>query len=730
MKGDREYTLSNKQKALGIFIICLIFICLTVICAKKQSRTYSYEFNLRDIELKTAVYEDGFITSNEASSDYSFATKPLVLPSNAYKIEITYRSDVPAYAVVQGNNDCVFDIQFPPTYGADQTIVDEHLILPHGTDKGKIKFYQPEDGEVSVSRISILSDKHIYNDYNIIVFLAVLVAAGLIVVILIFNRLKLTWTRMSYIGLFILTVIVVNIPFCVKGTYYEIDTQGHLKRIEAIVQGIHDRQFPVIIGPNYANQYGELVALQPGLFLYIPAFLRLMNMSVPAAYNLYLILINLSTAAVALVCAERMFGTIRWGLIAAVFYLVEPFRLFVMMKLGAGAGMGTALVFLPFLVVGMHETMNKRGARWKYISVGLWGMACSHIMGFALAVIGMLIYILFHLEKLVKKEVFIALAKAAITFLILSVGILVPFVGYYFSKWNRSALAWTDFYRWPFEWDREMTSIIALVVIMVSYIAVRQTGNLTKFGRGIFVIGFATTVMSLRIFPWFLFKSVYPVDKFLSMMQYPLRFHFLAVPYVSYAASEAICSNMDSRTKSRRIVLYSIVSFFAVGALIGAIEYFRVDKLFDDTLAGEINTVMEDYLPDGTLSEWYATDTGEFSDYDKVKAYSYSKVNTHVDCSYTSEVDGQYMEFPLFYYKGYAAYDQNGRRLKVEQGTHNRVRVYLTKSNDVQEIHLRFEVKKIYTLLFIFSLVTVVVWFSYNTVDLVMKAVRSKRITK
>ena len=81
-------------------------------------------------------------------------------------------------------------------------------------EKGKIKFYQPEDGEFSVSRISILSDKHIYNDYKLIIFLAALVAAGLIAVILIFNRLKLTWTRMSYIGLFIITVIVVNIPFC------------------------------------------------------------------------------------------------------------------------------------------------------------------------------------------------------------------------------------------------------------------------------------------------------------------------------------------------------------------------------------------------------------------------------------------------------------------------------------------------------------------------------------
>ena len=730
MKGDKEYRLNGRQKVLGILVVCLVFVAVAGFCMHEQKKTCRYDFDFKDIELKTAVYEDGSIISGEISSDYAFATKPFILPTDEYKMEITYSSDAAGYAVVQGNNDCVFDIQLPATYGQLQTIVDEHLILPHGTDRGKIKFYQSEEGRISVSGISIISGNQIYSDYKAITFMAALFAAILIFIILLFNRLKLTRTHLFYVVLFALTLLVVNIPFCVRGTYREIDTQAHLKRIEAIVQGLHDRQFPVIIGPNYANQYGELIALQPGLFLYFPALLRMLNVSVPTAYNIYMIAVNFATAVVALVCAERMFGTIRWGIIASVFYLVEPFRLFVMYKLGAGAGMGTALVFLPLLVVGMHETMNRGGFRWKYIAVGLWGMACSHVMGFALAAIGLFVYILCHIRKLADKGVFTALLKAAGMFVILSAGVIVPFAGYYFSKWNRSALAWNDFYNASFEWDRELTSIIALAVLVISYMGVRRIEHLKRFGKEIFIAGAVSVIISFNIFPWSLFKGIGPVDQFLSMMQYPLRFHFFAVPYVSFAAAEAVCANMDSRTAIRRRLMYLVAGMFLIGVLVGFVEFFKVNRLFDDALTGEINTAMEDYLPAGTLSEWYDNDTGEFSDYDDVKAYSYSKVYTHIDCTYTSASDGQYMEFPLFYYEGYAAYDQNGNRLKVEQGEHNRVRVYLTRSDEIQELHLKFEVRKLYTVLFVFSLTAGGIWLIYNIAFLAYRAVKSKRMTK
>ena len=730
MKEDVVYRLTNKQKIIGILFVCLFFAYITSVCLKRQKETYEYVFDPGNLELKTAAVDGNIIRSSGASDDFVFATRPFILPAGGYTLSITYASTAEGSVTVQGNNDCVFDMVLPVTYGDLNTISDERLILPGGTDRGKLKFYQKGEGDILISEIRISSLRHIYRDYYVYIAIAFIISAGLIVFLLMFNRFNLTRTGWSYVGLFAVAIVIVNIPFMIRGSYYEIDTQAHMKRIEAIAQGIRDGQFPVIIGPNYANQYGELVALQPGLFLYVPAVLRLLHVSMPLSYNLYMIMINLASAVVAFVCGERMFGTIRWGMIAAVYYLLEPFRLFVMLGLGAGAGMGTALIFLPFLVVGMHETMNRGGFRWKYIAVGLWGMACSHVMGFALAAIALFVYILLHIKRLFEKGVFIALLKAAVMFAVLSIGVLLPFAGYYFTDWNREALAWTDFYHFPTDWMRESQNIIALTVIATAYIGIRKTGNLTRFGKGIFAIGFVSVIASLSVFPWFIFRNIGFIDAFLAMMQYPLRFHFLAVPYVSYVAAEAVCSNMDSRTGKRRQIMYIITGVLAVGVLIDFYGYYKVDKLFEDPLAGEINTIMEDYLPGGTLSEWYSNDTGEFSDYDEVQAYSYSKMNTHVDCTYTSNSEGQYMEFPLFYYEGYKAYDQNGKELVVEQGEHNRVRVYLTPSEEIQELHLGFEVRRSYRNCFLFSLVAGTLWLIYNIIYLAYRTIKSPRVLK
>ncbi len=729
MKEEHYGQLSDRAKRLGILIVCLIFVCVCAACLYFQDKTDEIVFDQDSIELKTAFFENGILQSDAPSDDYIFATDPFVLPAGTYRIELIYMSSAPGYITVQGNNDCVFNIDLPVTYGEDHVISDEHLTLLMGTDKGLMKFYQQGEGLIEFKSLRILSGHHIYNDYYVIIGFAAIIALALIAVILVYNKLRLSRIGFSYIGLFLITMILVCIPFCIRGTYYEIDTQAHMKRIEAIAQGIRDGQWPVIVGPNYANQYGELVVLQPDLFLYIPAFLRLLNVTIPTAYNIYMIIVNIATAVAAVVCGERYFTSLRWGIVAAVFYLVEPFRLYVIMGLGAGAGMGTALIFLPFLIVGLHETMDRGGFRWKYLAVGLWGMACSHVMGFALAALVTLIYILFHVRQLFDKGVFKALLKAAVLFVILTIGVLAPFVGYYFTDWNREALAWTDFYHFPAEIGREIMNCVTLLVIVISYFAVRKTAHITRFGRGVFWSGFITVVMSFNVFPWILFKNIPFVDTFLSMMQYPMRFHFTATLPMAFVAAEAACSNMDSRKKHRKAVMYSIVGLLGIGAIVNYYIFFRSEKLFDDPATGEINTLMEDYLPGGTLTEWYETDTGDFSDYDKVAAYSYSKINTHIDCTYTSADEGQYMEFPLFYYEGYEAYDQAGNPLKVEKGERNRVRVYLTKSDEVQELHLRFKVSHLYTVLFIFSVIACIVFFAYNILFLAYRAYKSGRIT-
>ncbi|MCR5355879.1 MAG: hypothetical protein K6E63_00595 [Lachnospiraceae bacterium] len=710
MKTDKVYRLGNKEKIIGIFLICLVFVFTAILCMSRKDQNKIIVFAPQEIELKTAKITDGAIRSYAPSDDFVFDTQPFILPSGNYHIDITYSSTAEADVLVQGNNNCTFSIELPVTGGTENTITNDLLILPIGTDKGRLKVYQSSEGELAVNRMAIRSDIRLNRDTEAYIISAAIVALALCIFVLIFNRLKLSKRELSYIVLLVLTLILVNIPYCSRGTRYEVDTQGALKRIEAIVQGIRDGQFPVIIGPNYANQYGEMVILQPSLFLYFPAFLRLLGVSIPVAYNIYMIVVNIATALVTAVSVRRMFGSVKRAVIAAVVYLIEPFRLFVMMNLGAGAGMGTSLVFLPILIVGIYEVIKKKGSSWKFIAIGLWGIVSCHVLSFALSLIVMFVYIIAHIIALKEREVFMALVKAAIMFSVLSIGTLLPFMGFYFTAWNRAALAWTDFYNTGVNWYREMQNVVAFAVTISALVTVYVSGKLDRFARRIFITAFIFLIIGTPFFPWKLFGRLPFIDSFLGMMQYPRRFHIMAVPSVAQAvALAAFCKRRD-KDPVHRAAMGVIIFSLLLGVVIDFQQFYVTPKLFHSPQVGEINTLMEDYLPDGTLTEWYKTDTGEFSDYDDVEAYSYSKMYTKIDCSYTSKSEGQYMEFPEFYYEGYYAYDQNGAPLKVEKGNRNRVRVYLTKSDEVQELHLKYRVKTIYTAAFLFSILAGGVW--------------------
>ena len=729
MNGDDNiYSLSNKQKIIGIFIICLIFVCVAFYCLNIRDKNKAVVFSLNEFELKTAEILDGVICSHGSSDDFVFDTQPFILPSGNYRIEVTYSSTAEARVLVQGNNNCTYNIELPITGGTDNTLTDEKLILPIGTDKGRLKFFQTGAGELAVSRVCIISETGINTDIYAFIIIAAILAISICVYILVFNRLKLGKDELSYVALLLFTLILVSIPYCSTGTRYEIDTQGALKRIEAIVQGLRDKQLPVIIGPNYANQYGEMVILQPSLFLYFPAALRLLGVSIPVAYNIYMILVNFATAIVVAASAKRLLHSMKRGILAAVIYLIEPFRLFVMTNLGAGAGMGTALIFIPILIVGFYDVMKEEGSSWKFIAVGLWGIASCHVLSFALSVILMFIYIAGHIKALMNRKVFTALIKAAVMFMVLSAGTLLPFAGFYFTAWNKAALNWVDFYHTGVNMTKEMQNVIAFAVMISSVVVVYAKGALKRFSRMIFVTGFVFLIIGTPFFPWKLFGKIPVVDSFLGMMQYPRRFHIMAVPPVAFAAAEAAFCSRGRGDHLHRAAMGVITVSLLLGVFLDFRLFYSTPKLFYSPQVGEINTLMEDYLPEGTLTEWYETDTGTFSDYDLIEAYSYEKVYTRIDCTYRSKADGQYMEFPEFYYDGYYAYDQNGAPLKVEKGDHNRVRVYLTCSDEVQELNLKYRVKKIYTFTFILSIFTGGIWLIYVIIKYALRVAVNRKL--
>ena len=125
------------------------------------------------------------------------------------------------------------------------------------------------------------------------------------------------------------------------------DLNFHLYRIEGIKDGLLSGQFPVRLHPTHNNGYGYISSsVYPELFLYFPAFLRLLGASPVMAYHTFLILINAGTAWIMYVCARGISGSRYAGLLASVLYTLSTWRI-INLYHRAAIGAALAMVFFP-----------------------------------------------------------------------------------------------------------------------------------------------------------------------------------------------------------------------------------------------------------------------------------------------------------------------------------------------------------------------------------------------
>lgn len=210
-------------------------------------------------------------------------------------------------------------------------------------------------------------------------------------------------------------------------------------------------------------------------------------------------------------------------------------------------------------------------------------------------------------------------------------------------------------------------------------------------------------VMTTALFPWRLLGRIGAVDELLKMIQFSDRVLALASPMIALLAAQILSMNKSKNLQRACVILTGAMVLYS--AIFGYNYYVQKDILLWDEVTGDINSkAQEDYLPAGTLSEYYATDSGNISDYDAVQSLLYQKTGTHITYQYICANEGEYIEAPLFYYDGYEAYDEDGHGLRTEKGSQNRVRVYLEKSLEPKTIYIQFKVSPIYTFAGVFSI--------------------------
>lgn len=682
-----------------------------------HSFSKSKEYNL---DFSSVVIEEG--------TDYDeVQIRGITLPKGHFALGLGYiaSEDCDMYAVLD-NEVAVGDV----LNSTDGQIVSKtyEFDLTMGTDRGKVDIRCPKGQTISLAYVKIMSDKPIYRDGQIWGILALIAIPVWFIFIYFYGKSEY---KFAIIATTMLVVIEVAPFILTHGFYWACDTKGHMMRIEGIYYGLQDGQFPVVICPEWNNSFGQIDVLYPNVFLYIPALFRLMGMSQLGVLKLFTLLIMAASGFVSYLASRTIFKR-DWQVMLACFALmIDDMRVHDLMRGGRFGGSLIAEIFWPLLIAGLIDLFFKEGKRWYMLAIGMAGPVCSHVVSASIACIFVFVFVLFNIKKLKDIAVIKGISKSVAFFSMLSLGTIVSFVSFYFTDWGQENLQWCDFVStlWnisdPF-FDKRWISAFTMFIMctgLLAYIFIRI--GKTEFteiicDKYVMTMYFAGTVMlwmSTDYFPWRLLTKIPAIKYYTNMLQDGFRFLCLAGAVFSLCLPKIIALYIyrteGSRALKSKIALCSLCALSALAVFnIGketnkAFNNPSLEKLYYDEVMGDVEYCFEDYLPEGTKSEWYGSDEGYISNEEAVQSFDYVRSGTKTYYSYTNSEEGTYVEFPKFYYKGYVAFDENNNPVELYKGDKNRIRAYLNVTDTPKSIRIMYNVPWYFS---ITTLVSDIVW--------------------
>ena len=233
----------------------------------------------------------------------------------------------------------------------------------------------------------------------------------------------------------VVLALLSTFPLFTTSVPYGHDLLFHLARLQSIADGLRAGVVPVRLFSAQASGFGYPTGIcYPDVLLYPPAILVLLGCDLWVAYVLFVLAVNLATAALALRAFRQVFRSWRIGLGCCVLWTLSPYRLCDVL-LRASVGEYLALMFAPLLVLGLWrlflDERSKPGAGWLTLTIGASGVVLSHVLSVTMLMPPCVLAIVPLALWRRKDGWLLGLAKAAGVSVLLCVGFLVPFFSYY-----------------------------------------------------------------------------------------------------------------------------------------------------------------------------------------------------------------------------------------------------------------------------------------------------------
>lgn len=522
------------------------------------------------------------------------------------------------------------------------------------------------------------------------------------------------------------------------------DIGFHLERIIGMTGAMESGQFPVRLSTAFMPGYGFSVdMLYPELFLYIPAILCILGVSLMTSYKFLMILINLAVACVGYVSFRNLLRSDRMGLCCMLLYLLNPYRL-VNMYCRAAVGEMLAQIFLPLLLWGVYELICGDQKKWWITVLAATGIIQSHIISVEISVLfvaaGVLIFIPYRLYR--KTETpknlgrrMLAMGKAAGMTILLNLWFLIPFLSHvgddYYIKgqgtdMQNSALEIGDIFRLFVEYEGSSTTevvnrqlfisigpVLLLGIFVYSYYAFYRKSLdswVKRIGNVCLGFGIVSCYLCSSAFPWNVVKDTDWLYSLLGLIQFPWRFLAYASLFLSVVTAIAVIELLKDR---RQMIAGVLVVLTFVMSVHCVDEYLDGKVLLQrkGNLTSFDTDVLDYYQEDTPLDElWAQGDTVKSDQPLTIEHYERKGVEFSLDLKEAKE--GTVLQLPIYNYELHGVY-LDGEALKTTESASHQVQVQLPKGKTSGHLEVRFEGRKIYRVGEVVSLLTILGWIGY-----------------
>ncbi len=710
----RKHILYSKWNVVYflLFEILIVLIYSLTVVMTFSSREMIFDETEMQLKNQSSVTEGNYLDTSYTDSE-AVVTPAFQLQKGIYYIEAFFARQ----GIVRAG--LLYDT---PRNGKELVDNDEFIVNPDKQvisyrvkihDDSKIRFKlrltgDAVDGDyIQLLKVHIVTSK-LTCVYRIFWLIALLVLLDMILWGYVRYYTKWEAERKTVFLVLALTAFFVSLPLFRSGLNEGVDLVFHLSRLEGIYRSWNRGgfQFPVRIQPGWLDGYGYAVSVFYGdIFMYFPAFLRVIGFSLEEAYKAYLGIINIATVFISFYAFRKITRDDVAAMTGSVLY-AGGMRVTLMYSVVLGGVSG--MTFYPLIVAGFYLLFTEDIASgeykkiWILLTAGFTGILMTHMVSCLIIGLYSVLLCIVMLKKVLRRNTFVELLKAAGAAVLLSLWYLVPFVQYMLGEKLRinSKIAKDvrieDYYAALEDFTQEGTNLcnlftdhntlgFALIVVILLFtvtIPVQGKGKQIKYCRNFALLALFTVMVCTDLFPVVAIarRSVI-LTKFFQTIQYQFRFMSVAAVMLACFAALFFASGVFERKN-----LYWIAGLICCITLYQDMQYYTTlsfDKIYLDGVALEARTNKNiysytvgngEYLPVNTKTTALTSEL-EFVGDLEVDQIERDGLSFKINVQNKGDEAGEVL-FPILYYGGYQAKDCGSReQLETVSGDNGRVAV-------------------------------------------------------